>query len=202
MTLDDINNFIGDIDLELLDQLLKGNFSQRHTILEIGCGLGRNMIPFLNLKKALYGIDIDLANVEVCRMIARSLGGNPAYIKQSDASMIPAENDFFDAIINCRVMHFATSIKVFKKQWEEQIRVLKKGGLLYMSMDAILQNEDIAVKITEDIAQFNDQSLRLVLTEKLLEQIQLTTHFKLLEPIKTIRFNNEHAHAILVLEKR
>ena len=48
MKLDDINNFIGDIDLELLDQLLKGRFNDRHRTLEIGCGQGSNIIPFLN----------------------------------------------------------------------------------------------------------------------------------------------------------
>ena len=41
MKLGDINNFIGDIDLELLDQLLKGRFNDRHFMLEIGCGQGK-----------------------------------------------------------------------------------------------------------------------------------------------------------------
>ena len=79
MELDDINNFIGDIDLELLDQLLKGRFNDCHQLLEIGCGQGRNIIPFLNLKKAIYGIDLDEKNIALCKIIATSRGGNPSF---------------------------------------------------------------------------------------------------------------------------
>ena len=52
MKLGEINNFVGDIDLELLDQLLKGRFNDRHFILEIGCGQGRNVIPFFKPRKS------------------------------------------------------------------------------------------------------------------------------------------------------
>ena len=85
MKLGDINNFIGDIDLELLDQLLKGRFNDRHRLLEIGCGQGRNIIPFLNLEKVIYGIDLDEKNVALCKLIATSLGGDPSFFSKANA---------------------------------------------------------------------------------------------------------------------
>ena len=118
MKLDDINNFIG--DLELLDQLLKGRFNDRHRLLEIGCGQGRNIIPFLNLKKAIYGIDLDDKNIALCKIVATSLGGNPSFFSKAHAHTLPFENGFFDAVMNCRVMHFAKNNHDFKQQWEEQ----------------------------------------------------------------------------------
>lgn len=202
MKLDDINNFIGDIDLELFDQLLKGRFNDRHLILEIGCGQGRNIIPFLNLKKTIYGIDVDEKNVALCKIVATSLGGNPAFFSKAPANILPFENAFFDAIINCRVMHFAKNTLEFQQQWEEQFRILKKGGFLYLSMDTSIHNEEIVQQTDGDRSWLNDQSERLLLTEKLFNLVQLHTGFRLLEPLKTLRFDQDHAHAILCLQKR
>ena len=201
MKLGDINNFIGDIDLELLDQLLKGRFNDRHRLLEIGCGQGRNIIPFLNLEKVIYGIDLDEKNVALCKLIATSLGGDPSFFSKVNAGKLPFENNFFDAIINCRVMHFAKNNHDFKRQWKEQFRVLKKGGFLYFSMDTSINNEEIVQTTNGERSWFNDQSKRLLLTEQLLGLVNLRGNFKLLEPLKTIRFGQEHAHAILCLQK-
>ena len=201
MKLGDINNFIGDIDLELLDQLLKGRFNDRHRLLEIGCGQGRNIIPFLNLEKVIYGIDLDEKNVALCKLIATSLGGDPSFFSKVNAGTLPFKNDFFDAIINCRVMHFAKNNRDFKRQWKEQFRVLKKGGFLYFSMDTSINNEEIVKSTNGERSWFNDQSERLLLTEQLLGLVNLRSNFKLLEPLKTIRFGQEHAHVILCLQK-
>jgi|TARA_B110000046_G_scaffold58392_1_gene65390 tellurite methyltransferase len=202
MKLDDINNFIGDIDLELLDQLLKGRFNDRHCLLEIGCGQGRNIIPFLNLKKAIYGIDVDKKNIALCKIIATSLGGNPAFFSKAHAHTLPFENAFFDAVINCRVMHFAKNNIDFKQQWDEQFRVLKKGGFLYLSMDTSIHNKEIVQHTDGERSWLNDRSERLLLSEQLFDLVELHTDFQLLEPLKTLRFDQDHAHAILCLQKR
>ncbi|MAJ51252.1 MAG: hypothetical protein CMB82_06525 [Flammeovirgaceae bacterium] len=202
MELDDINNFIGDIDLELLDQLLKGRFNDCHQLLEIGCGQGRNIIPFLNLKKAIYGIDLDEKNVALCKIIATSMGGNPSFFSKAHAHNLPFENNFFDAIINCRVMHFAKNSHDFKRQWKEQFRVLKKGGFLYLSMNTSIHNEEIIQRTNDERSWFNDQSEQLLLSEQLFDMVELYADFKLLEPLKTLRFEQDHAHAVLSLQKR
>ena len=202
MKLDDINNFIGDIDLELLDQLLKGRFNDRHRLLEIGCGQGRNIIPFLNLKKAIYGIDLDDKNIALCKIVATSLGGNPSFFSKAHAHTLPFENGFFDAVINCRVMHFAKNNHDFKQQWEEQFRVLRKGGFLYLSMDTSIHNEEIVQRTDGERSWLNDQSERLLLSEQLFDLVDLHSDFQLLEPLKTLRFDQDHAHAILCLHKK
>ena len=200
MKLDDINNFIG--DLELLDQLLKGRFNDRHRLLEIGCGQGRNIIPFLNLKKAIYGIDLDDKNIALCNIFANSLGENPSFFSKAHAHTLPFENGFFDAVINCRVMHFAKNNHDFKQQWEEQFRVLRKGGFLYLSMDTSIHNEEIVQRTDGERSWLNDQSERLLLSEQLFDLVDLHSGFQLLEPLKTLRFDQDHAHAILCLHKK
>ena len=99
-------------------------------------------------------------------------------------------------------MHFAKNGNDFMRQWKEQFRVLKKGGFLYLSTDTSINNEEIIQSTDGERSWFNDQSKRLLLTKKLFDWVKLHDNFKLLEPIKTIRFGREHAHAILCLQKK
>ena len=145
---------------------------------------------------------MDEKNIALCKIIATSLGGNPTFFSKAPANILPFENGFFDAIINCRVMHFAKNTLEFQQQWEEQFRVLNKGGFLYLSMDTSIHNEEIVQQTDGDRSWLNDQSERLLLTEKLFDLVQLHTDFRLLEPLKTLRFDQDHAHAILCLQKR
>ncbi len=40
MNFQDLNKEIGNIDIYLLDQILKGRYQQTHRILDAGCGFG------------------------------------------------------------------------------------------------------------------------------------------------------------------
>ena len=50
-----LHEHIGDIDIYLLDQVLKGRFSPSMKILDAGCGGGRNIIYFLREGYQVYG---------------------------------------------------------------------------------------------------------------------------------------------------
>jgi tellurite methyltransferase len=99
-------------------------------------------------------------------------------------------------------MHFAKNNIDFKQQWDEQFRVLKKGGFLYLSMDTSIHNKEIVQHTDGERSWLNDRSERLLLSEQLFDLVELHTDFQLLEPLKTLRFDQDHAHAILCLQKR
>ena len=73
MDIRSVNNFFGDIDMDLLDMILKGHFEDQNKILEIGCGGGRNLIHFLQTAFDLYAIDTDPSAVEMARFIYRGI---------------------------------------------------------------------------------------------------------------------------------
>jgi len=52
-----LQEYFGNIDIYLFDQLLKGRFNTCKTILDVGCGSGRNLIYFLRQSVDVYGID-------------------------------------------------------------------------------------------------------------------------------------------------
>jgi len=61
----DIRSEFGEIDIYLIDQILKGRFDQRRTVLDAGCGDGRNLVHLLRRGVACYGIDRDHAAIEL-----------------------------------------------------------------------------------------------------------------------------------------
>ena len=56
---DALRRELGEIDIYLFDQLLKGRFDGRRRMLDAGCGHGRNLVYFFRggFEKSLGGID-------------------------------------------------------------------------------------------------------------------------------------------------
>ena len=60
----------GAIDIYLFDQLLKGNISPEMTILDAGCGFGRNIVYFLREGYQVFAADQSAECVEHVRRMA------------------------------------------------------------------------------------------------------------------------------------
>ena len=52
-----VREFFGDIDIYLFDQILKGRFSINQSVLDAGCGNGRNLIYFLRNGYEVFAVD-------------------------------------------------------------------------------------------------------------------------------------------------
>ena len=59
MKIEHINNFFGDMDLYLIDAILKGEIPGTGSVLDLGCGAGRNAVYFLNQGFEYTGVDSD-----------------------------------------------------------------------------------------------------------------------------------------------
>src|SRR5262245_48376636 len=63
----------GNIDIYLFDQILRGRISRGMTVLDAGCGNGRNLIYLLRSGYQVFGTDTDPAALDVTRRLAASL---------------------------------------------------------------------------------------------------------------------------------
>ena len=203
MDISSVNNFFGDIDMDLLDMILKGHFEGQNKILEIGCGGGRNLIHFLQSGFDIYTIDKDPSAVQMARYIYQEMDVNPVgKVFTEDISSTPFDDGFFDSIICTRVLHFSEDEISFRSRWNEINRILKRDGFLFCTIDSMLGFEKYVKKIDSWKWKFSDGTVRFLLTDKLLEKLEIEENYEYIEPLKTIHYGNKHAQSILKLKKK
>ncbi len=120
-------------------ELLEGKARRDGTpvILDAGCGPGRDAEYFAQRDCAVFGIDLVPAFIEEAKK--RVLGT----FVVGDMRALPFESHSFDGIWNCTaLMHLPDPTKALK----EHHRVLRRGGLLYVSVlnqpeDSLLTGE-------------------------------------------------------------
>src|SRR5580698_779882 len=92
-----LHDSIGDTDIYLIDQIMKGRYQPEETILDAGCGYGRNLFWFLKNGFNVCGVDQNAAAITSLRTHL------PAHIgekfQQAGLENLPFENNYFDHII-------------------------------------------------------------------------------------------------------
>lgn len=166
-----LNQELGNADLLLIDQILRGKFQPGNRILDAGCGEGRNMVYFIRNGYPLYGIDKDPESVAMARMMAASI--NRSYttenIIHSSIEENPFPDGFFDLVICINVLHHARNTDHFNRMIDSMARILKKDGMMYLVMESRIRPE---WQVTSSKAGGKGQSKtdkKVYLTAELLE---------------------------------
>ena len=128
----ELNKLVGNVDIYLLDQILKGTFDNSRRILDAGCGEGRNLQYFVNNRLDVYGVDINPMAIKMARMTYKNIPFDQFLVENLTA--LPHKDGYFDSVICMAVLHFATNEKEFKLMLSELSRVLKSGGQLLIRM--------------------------------------------------------------------
>lgn len=202
LSIEDLNRELGNIDIYLLDQILKGRFLKEMTILDAGCGEGRNLIYFLNQGHKVFGIDKDPSAIKMIRMISRGINKdyNPECFIQGDVSEMPYPAYRFDVVISSAVLHFAENHEQFETWFTEMHRVLKPGGLLFIRMTS-----DIGIETVSDLGngvfELPDGSTRYLLTSNKINWIIDLFSYSFLEPLKSVLVDNQRTMSNLMLRK-
>jgi len=183
----ELNKELGNADLFLIDQILKGSFHPGMRILDAGCGEGRNMIYFVRNNFSIYGIDPDPVKVSMAKLIARSSNKNFTIenILVSSIEDNPFPNEFFDVVLCINVLHSANDSEHFMRLLEAQIRILKRGGLFYISMESDMEGKSKCEKIAPRKGALADRvSLRM--TSDLFNRILSLNSLIKNEPVRTL----------------
>ena len=190
---------IGDTDIYLIDQIMKGRYQPGDAILDAGCGYGRNLFWFLKNGLDVYGVDQNAAAITSLRT------NFPAHLgkkfQQADLETLPFDDNFFDHIICSAVLHFAKNTTHFHEMVAESTRVLKPGGSLFIRMTSDIGIEDKPKPIADGVYQIPDGSTRFLLTRTLLAEIIQKNNLSFLEPFKTTNVDDLRCMSTLVLKK-
>ena len=194
-----LQELIGNTDIYLLDQILKGRYKQDDKILDAGCGGGRNLVWFLKNEMEVYGIDKDTVPINYLKSLHTNF--DKERFQVADIRNIPFENNFFDHVISSAVLHFAKSVSHFKEMMNEMVRVLKPGGSLFIRMTSNIGIENKVTLIEKGVYQIPDGSTRFLLTPPLLNEIMQENNLSFIDPLKTVNVNNVRCMSTLVLMK-
>ena len=134
-------------------KLFLDNLEHNTTLLDIGCGNGKNMFYCKNIK--VIGVDISKNMVD----IVKSKNGI-AY--NYCMTQLLFENDSFDNIICVAAYHHLSSKEDRLKSITEMYRVLKKGGKCFIQVFAMEQEENSKFKFdSPDVSiPWNNNTLR------------------------------------------
>jgi len=198
-----VREFFGDIDIYLFDQILKGRFSINQSILDAGCGSGRNLIYFLRNGYEVFAVDENPHAVEQVRLLANALNPNLSNdnFQVSAVENMPFSDERFDAVISSAVLHFAENEMHFYRMLEEMWRVLKSGGLFFARLASTIGIEDKIQLIEERRYLLPDGSERFLVDEKLLNATINRIGAIQLEPLKTTNVQNLRSMTTCVLSK-
>ena len=187
-----INEFFGDIDIYLFDQILKNRFSPEMKILDAGCGGGRNLVYFLRENFQVFGVDYNPDAVEYVRSLAQMLAPKnpPENFQVSTIEKMPFADETFDWVLSNAVLHFADDEKQFNEMLSEMWRVLKPSGMLFARLASTIGIENRVEKIAERRYLLPDDSERFLVDEEMLITATENLGGIFIEPIKTTNVQN------------
>src|SRR5688572_18529088 len=101
----DLHEQFGNIDIYLFDQLLKGRITPPMSLLDAGCGDGRNLIYFLRHDFDVWAVDSNPQSIQQVRKLASSLAPNlpSKNFLKADVAELPLPSERFDLVISSAV---------------------------------------------------------------------------------------------------
>lgn len=203
MEIPELNRLLGNVDIYLLDQILKGRFSKEMKILDAGCGEGRNAVYFIQKGYQIFGIDPNETAIQYCRFLAKSL--NPTFdshrFQAGRLEEIPFHSRAFDAVICSAVLHFAERVDNFWQMISEIHRVLKPGGVFWFRMTTAFggileQSQDLG----NGKFELPDGSERFLFLPEYVDKLE-NIGFGFLEPMKTVLIPGQREMGVFLMEK-
>jgi tellurite methyltransferase len=197
-------NQIANTDIYLLDQLLKGRITPGQKILDVGCGVGRNSEYFVRHNYAVFGVDRNEQAIQQAK--EQVVVWNPHFdlerFRVADLMEIPFPDKDFDYIISSAALHFSEDRAHFTKLFEELVRVLKPGGILFIRMTTKHTLVHLSQHLHDDVYQVPDGSTRYLLDVAYLKELMLQHKFSFADPFKTVNVDDVRTMAVVVLRKQ
>tara|TARA_B100000809_G_C15132596_1_gene529157 strand:- start:2852 stop:3451 length:600 start_codon:yes stop_codon:yes gene_type:complete len=189
-------------DIYIIDQILKGQFDQVKSVLDVGCGSGRNLVYFLQNNYNVYGLDPNENRLIETQQLALELSPSTplSNFKIATAEQIHFEQKF-DLVICNAVLHFSKN----KTQFEEILfsiwKKLNDNGILFIRLASDIGIEKLVDPIGNGNYQLPDGSTRYLVSEQILLDYTQQLKAQLIEPLKTTNVQNLRCMTTWVLKK-
>jgi len=199
----ELHELLGDMDIYLVDQLLKRRIAPGMRLLDAGCGEGRNLFWFLRSGYEVFGVDTDASSVRQVRRLAGVLAPalSPESFQVSDLEDLPFPDDHFDVVICSAVLHFSRDEEHFDRMLDEMWRVLRPGGLFFTRLASTIGLEGRVRPRGGRWFLLPDGSERFLVDEEMLRKTASRLGGTWLDPLKTTLVQDLRSMTTWVLRK-
>ncbi len=193
----------GDIDIYLFDQLLRGRIDDNATVLDAGCGGGRNLVFLMRAGMRVFGIDESAEAIEAVRRQAAALAPElpSAHFSVQSVDAMSFGDASMDVVISSAVLHFATDDVHFDACVREMWRVLAPGGMLFCRLASTIGIENQVRPLGGRRYRLPDESSRFLVDAASLMATTSRLRGTLLDPLKTTVVHGVRAMTTWVVGK-
>ena len=193
----------GDIDIYLFDQLLRERITSGMTVLDAGCGAGRNIHYLLRSGYEVLGVDQDPRAIEAVRRLA---GMHAPQLASTNFRAEPVEAMTFpdataDVVLSSAVLHFARDEPQFWAMLHEMWRVLRAGGMFFCRLASTIGMETRFRHIAGRRFHLPDGTERFLVDEPMLADATARLGGELLDPLKTSVVQNLRCMTTWIVRK-
>jgi SAM-dependent methyltransferase len=199
----DLSSLFGPIDVYLFDQLLRGTLRPGMTVLDAGCGGGRNLVFLLREGYEVYGVDPNPEAIRAVRALAAQLAPRlPAEnfrAETIEASSFP--DRFADVVVSSAVLHFARDEEHFRAMLLGSWRLLKPRGLFFCRLASSIGMADRMTPRGGRRFLLPDGSERFLVDEPYLLALTRELGGTLVDPLKTTVVQDQRCMTTWVLRR-
>ena len=193
----------GQIDVYLFDQLLRGRITQGMTVLDAGCGAGRNLVYLLRSGFDVLAADGDPVAIDSVRRLAARLAPDlpPENFRAEPIESMSFSDASADVVLSSAVLHFARDAAHFNAMLEGSWRVLRPRGLFFCRLASSIGMEDRVQPLAGRRFRLPDGSDRYLVDEPFLMEKTRALGGELLDPLKTTVVQNQRCMTTWVVRK-
>lgn len=182
-------------DIYLLDQFFKGRPAPGKTVLDAGCGYGRNLRWLMQNGYQVSAFDADEEAITQLKV---------EYLEAADRFWVAKLEDFtsatqYDFVICNAVLHFARDHAHFDAMFDRLAKLLLPNGILFIRMTSDIGLEDRVRNGKNGVFLLPDGSTRYLLTRPKVNELLRTHHLRLIEPVKTVFVDGLRSMTTLVI---
>ena len=194
---------LGQIDIYLLDQIVKGRIAGGDTILDAGCGHGRNLVYFLRSGFNVLAVDSDLDAVAEVTRLAAQLAPQlpPDNFRAESLEAMSFADRVADVVVCNAVLHFAPDDDVFDAMLRGSWRALRNGGLYFARLASTIGMEGRVIPREGRRHRLPDGTERYLVDEPLLRRYGRSLGGTLVEPLKTTVVQDQRCMTTWVMRK-
>jgi SAM-dependent methyltransferase len=198
----ELREMFGQIDIYVFDQILRGNIGVGMTVLDAGCGYGRNLVWLLREGVEVLAVDANAEGVEHVRALAGELAPGLAgeNFRVGVLEAMPFGDAVADVVICNSVLHFARDEEHFLKMVEELWRVLRPGGMLFCRLGSRIGME--FERVRGHVYRIGDGSEWFLVDEAALLNMTEQMGGVLVDPLKTTVVQDYRCMTTWVVRKR